>query len=103
MVGHGRSRELCEALELAPSTLQADHFRFLSTNHSRPHAATIKTTITLHGVDEVGSSLGVVACSLDELAGFDAVALIADDFGGVLFAPADERARICFSASTAAS
>ena len=54
-----RSRELCEALELAPMTLQADHLRFFTSNHSRPVAATIKMTITLHDVDNVGSSLAV--------------------------------------------
>ena len=59
MVGNGRSRELCEVLELAPTTLQADHFRFFTSNHSRPVAATIKTTMMLQGVDEVGSSVGV--------------------------------------------
>ncbi|GAA5148230.1 hypothetical protein GCM10023213_44090 [Prosthecobacter algae] len=60
-VGNGRSRELCEALELARRTLQADHFRFFTSNHSRPVTATIKTMMMLHGVDEVGSSLGVVS------------------------------------------
>lgn len=59
VVGKARSRELCEALVLAHTTLQADHFRFFTTNHSRPHAAKINTTMMLHGVDEVGSSLGV--------------------------------------------
>jgi hypothetical protein len=59
VVGNGRSRELCEAQELAPRTLQADHFRFFTSNHSRPVAATINTATTDHGVDEVGSSLGV--------------------------------------------
>ena len=54
-----RSCELCEALELARCTLQADHLRFLSTSHSRPVAVTINTATTDHGVDEVGSSLGV--------------------------------------------
>ena len=58
-VGNGRSRELCEALELARCKLQADHFRFFTSNHSRPIAATINTTMMLHGVGEVGSSLGV--------------------------------------------
>jgi hypothetical protein len=48
-----------EALELAPPTLQADHLRFFTSNHSRPVAATISTTMMLHGVDDVGSSLGV--------------------------------------------
>ena len=52
-----RSRELCEALELAPVTLQADHLRFFTSNHSRPVAATINTTMMLQGVDEVGCSL----------------------------------------------
>ena len=58
VVGNGRSRELCEALELARCTLQAYHLRFFTSNHSRPVAATIKTTMMLHGVDDVGSSLG---------------------------------------------
>lgn len=39
-------------------TLQADHFRFFTSSHSRPLAATINTTMMLHGVDEAGSSLG---------------------------------------------
>ena len=52
VVGNGRSRELCEALELVPATLQADHSRFFTSNHSRPVAATINTTIMLHGVDD---------------------------------------------------
>jgi hypothetical protein len=34
-------------------TLQADHFRFFTSSHSRPVAATINTTMMLHGVDEV--------------------------------------------------
>ena len=71
MVGKARSRELCEALELVPPTLQADHLRFFTSNHSRPVAATINTTMMLHGVDEVGSSLGGVV-------GFDADAFFAD-------------------------
>ena len=54
-----RSRELCEALELAPVASLADHFRIFTSNHSRPVAATINTATTDHGVDEVGSSLGV--------------------------------------------
>ena len=58
MVGNARSRELCEALELAQATSQADHFRFFTSNHSRPVAATINTTMMLHGVDEAGSSFG---------------------------------------------
>lgn len=49
--------ELCEALELARCTLQADHFRFFTSNHSRPVAATSSPAITDHGVDEAGSSL----------------------------------------------
>ena len=53
VVGNGRSRELCEALELASTTLQADHLRFFTSNHSRPVAAAINTTMMLHGVDEV--------------------------------------------------
>ena len=53
--------ELCEPHLPLSMTLQADHFRPLSNNHSRPVAATIKMTITLHGVDDVGSSLGVEA------------------------------------------
>jgi len=57
--GLRRSRELCEALELVPATLQAGHFRPLSSNHSRPPAATIKTTMMLHGVDG-GVVVGVV-------------------------------------------
>ena len=72
MVGKARSRELCEALDLVPATLQADHFRPLSSNHSRPIAATIKTTMMLHGVDEAGSSLGVGAAGLDSGAFFGA-------------------------------
>ena len=71
MVGKARSRELCEALELARCTLQADHFRFLSTNHSRPIAATISTTMILHGVDEAGPSLAVAVAGLDKGASFD--------------------------------
>lgn len=59
MAGNGRSRELCEALELAPTTLQADHLRFFTCNHSKPSAATINTAMMLHCVDDVGSSLGV--------------------------------------------
>jgi hypothetical protein len=35
------------------------HFRFFTSNHSRPQAATINTATTDHGVDEGGSSLGV--------------------------------------------
>ena len=58
MVGNGRSRELCEALELARWTLKADHLRFLSSSHSRTSAATINTTMMLHGVDEAGASMG---------------------------------------------
>ncbi len=60
-VGNGRSRELCEALVLARCMLQANHFRFLSNNHSRPSAAKIKTTMMLHGVDEADGPLG---CSI---------------------------------------
>jgi len=56
--------ELCEPHLPLSMTLQADHLRFLSNNHSRPIAATIKIAITLHGVDEVGSSLGVAAVGL---------------------------------------
>ena len=62
-VGKGRSRELCEALELAAMTLQADHLRFFTSNHSRPITATIITTHTGHDIDEDDSSLVV--------AGFD--------------------------------
>ena len=58
-MGNERSRELCEALELARCMLQADHFRFFTSNHSRPIAATINTATTDHGVDEVASSLCV--------------------------------------------
>ena len=47
-----------EALELARCTLQTDHLRFFTSNHSSPSATTINTTMMLHGVDEVGSSLG---------------------------------------------
>lgn len=57
VVGKARSRELCEALELARCTLRADHLRFFTSNHSRPQAATINTTMMLHGIDEVGASL----------------------------------------------
>ena len=73
MVGKARSRELCEALELAPSTLQTGHFRFFTSNHSRPIAATINTMMTLQGVDEVGSSLGVDGAAAVEGAFFGAV------------------------------
>jgi hypothetical protein len=62
VVGNGRSRELCEALELAPTTLQADHLRFFTSNHSKPVAATTNTVTTDHGVDVVGSSV-VPDCS----------------------------------------
>jgi uncharacterized membrane protein len=41
-----------------PTTLQADHLRFFTKNHSRPVAATINTATTDQGVDEAGSSLG---------------------------------------------
>ena len=47
-----------EALELARCTLQADHLRFFTSNHSSPIAATINTTMMLHGVDDADSSLG---------------------------------------------
>ena len=48
--------------------LQADHFvRRLSNNHSRPIAATINTTTTDHGVDEVGSSLVTDGFASDEV------------------------------------
>ncbi len=70
MVGNGRSRELCEALELAPMMLQADHLRFFTSNHSRPIAATINTTMMLHGVDEVGSSPGVFEVGFGSVAFF---------------------------------
>ena len=40
-------------------TLQADHLRFLSNNHSRPIAATNNTATIDHSVGDVGSSLGV--------------------------------------------
>ena len=78
MVGNGQSRELCEALELARCTLHADYFRFLSSNHSRPVAATIKTTMMLHGVDEAGSSAsgGAVGFALSVF--FGAGSLIGD-------------------------
>jgi hypothetical protein len=59
VVGSARRCELRDALELPQATLQADHFRFFTSNHSRPITATINTTKMLHGVDEVGSSLGV--------------------------------------------
>jgi hypothetical protein len=36
-------------------------FGCLTNSHSRPVAAAINTTIMLHGVDEVGSSLAAVA------------------------------------------
>lgn len=48
-------------------TSQADHFRFLSNNHSRPIAATINTATTDHGVDEDGFSIAA-AGSVDALA-----------------------------------
>jgi hypothetical protein len=35
------------------------HERRMSNNHTRPSTVTINTTMMLHGVDEVGSSLGV--------------------------------------------
>lgn len=56
MGGTGELREPHLPLSM---TLQVDHLRFLSKSHSRPVAATIKTTMMLHGVDEAGSSLGV--------------------------------------------
>ena len=79
-------------------TLQAVHLRFFTSNHSRPNAATISTATTDHGVDEVGSSVGVVtafasgAFGVDE--GFALGKLVvevlgastADDLGGVTFA-----------------
>ena len=34
-------------------TLQADHLPLFTNNHNRQVAATIKTTMMLHGVDEV--------------------------------------------------
>ncbi len=40
------------------------HLRFFISNHSRPIAATINTTMMLHGVDEVGSPLVVVGIGL---------------------------------------
>ena len=40
-------------------TPKKHHSRFFTSNHSRPVAATIKMTATSHGLDEVGSSLGV--------------------------------------------
>lgn len=52
-------RASCRLTSFPPdviSPLQADHLRFFTSNHSRPVAAAIKMTITLHGVDEVGSS-----------------------------------------------
>ena len=55
-----------------PMTLQADHLRFLSTSHSNPIAATINTTMMLHGIDDVGSSLGVATVGFTSAALFDA-------------------------------
>lgn len=46
-----------EALVLVPMTLKVDHLRFLNNNHSRPIAATISTTMMLHGVDGDAASL----------------------------------------------
>ena len=63
MVGNGRSRELCEALELARCTLQADHLRFLSNSQARAIAATIITPPISHEVDADGSS--IVCAGLD--------------------------------------
>ena len=63
----------CEALELAPKTLQADHLRFFNANHSRPSTVTINTMMMLHGVDDAGSSLGVVGVCFASGAFFGAV------------------------------
>ena len=49
------------------------HERRLSSNHSKPPAATVNTTMMLHGVDEIGSSLvgegtlGASSCVLGEV------------------------------------
>ena len=73
------AEEPCDELELARWTLQADHFRFFTSNHSRPVAATIKMTTRLHGVDEVAASLCVDAV---EVAGafFGGGWMAGDDF-----------------------
>lgn len=51
--------ELCEPHLPLPMTLQANHLRFFTSNHSRPVAATTNTATTDQGVDEGVSSLGV--------------------------------------------
>ncbi|MEQ1934556.1 MAG: hypothetical protein ABL962_11890, partial [Fimbriimonadaceae bacterium] len=67
-------------LEWLSMTLQADHLRFLSNNHSRPVAATINTATTDHGVDEVGSSLGVAGFASGALFGDGGCCAIAGGF-----------------------
>ena len=50
-----------EALQAGEALLLPHaHERRLSNNHSRPPAATVDTTMMLHGDDDAGSSLGVV-------------------------------------------
>ena len=61
-----------EALELARCTLQTDHLRFFTSNHSSPSATTINTTMMLHGVDEAGSSLDAVGVGCASVAFFNA-------------------------------
>ena len=54
------------------------HERRLSSNHNRPTAATIKTTMMLHGVNEARSSLG-------DVVGFESRGTLAADTGGIEF------------------
>ncbi|HCN27760.1 MAG TPA: hypothetical protein DIT64_03040 [Verrucomicrobiales bacterium] len=48
------------------------HERRLSNNHSRPKAATINTTMMLHDVDELDSSLGTDAADFASVVFFGA-------------------------------
>jgi hypothetical protein len=40
--------------------------RFFTSNQSRPVAATIKTTMMLHGVEEAGSSPGAASFAVSD-------------------------------------
>lgn len=60
----------------------ADHFRFFTNNHSRQVAATLNTTMMLHGVDEAGSSLAVVGVGF--ASGASSGGRSTDDSGGTI-------------------
>jgi hypothetical protein len=57
--------------------------RFFTSNHSRPVAATIKTTMMLHGADVVGSSLGVDDFDFASSAFVGAVGCTVGTVGGI--------------------